>query len=112
MVFAVIHLKTLSIALALLFILATASLALAQQDPQRISGAVVDASDGNPLAGVAVIAKGAGVETRTGPKGRFSLTVPSGHQVHLVFRRKGYRPMTKAIDDSTSAIIVSMKRGK
>lgn len=101
--------KLFTVALAFLLLLGTASLAPAQQD-HRVSGVVVDAGDGSPLAGVTVKAKGAGGQSQTNATGRFSIIVSTGAQLHLVFAKNGYRSVTKAIDDSTSAVIVSMKR--
>lgn len=108
-------LKPLAITLALLVFfvcapLASHSPALAQGNAFRVSGAVVAATGGAPLAGVAVSASGSGGSTRTNAKGRFSLTIAANGPVRLTFSLRGYRPVTKAIDSSTSAVIVSMTK--
>jgi hypothetical protein len=60
-------------------------------DSGRIVGRVLDASQGEPLAGVQVFVQGTTMQTMTGVDGRYALAnVPTG-KLDLGFRRIGYQ---------------------
>jgi outer membrane receptor protein involved in Fe transport len=84
--------RTLIPALVLLLVAASGVLA---QDPGRISGVVVDAEDGKPLAFANVIVMGTGLGTFTKQNGRFTIdAVPAG-TYSLQVMMMGYAAQTK-----------------
>ncbi|MBU1247208.1 MAG: carboxypeptidase-like regulatory domain-containing protein [Proteobacteria bacterium] len=96
------------LATALLILLMTVPSALAGQ--YHVTGLVVAADNGSPLQGVSVSASETGSSASTNASGRFTLDVTTDKPVTLQFFLQGYRTVNKAIDSSTSAIIVSMQK--
>ena len=66
----------------------------------RISGRVMAAVGGEPLAGTQVVVQGTSQVTQTDADGRFTITAPSG-QGSLVFSRLGYASLTAPIANRT-----------
>jgi Ca-activated chloride channel family protein len=64
---------------------------LANMPNRKISGVVVDSSDGSPLPGVSVQIKGTAVGTSTNSQGKYTIDVP-GESGVLVFSFIGYVP--------------------
>ena len=64
---------------------------LANMPNRKISGVVVDSSDGSPLPGVSVQIKGTAVGTSTNSEGKYTIAVPGESSV-LVFSFIGYVP--------------------
>jgi len=67
----------------------------------QISGTVVDADDGTPIAGVNVQVKGKVIGTSTGSDGQFSLTVRQDPPFTLVFSMIGFSKKEIEITQST-----------
>lgn len=79
---------------SLVMLLALVNQAWAQS--QTVTGKVTDASNGQPLPGVAVIVKGTTVGATTGVEGDYSVNVPANGTT-LVFRYIGYESQEVAI---------------
>lgn len=84
------------------FLLAVPALAAAQD---AITGRVVRAEDGAPLAGVAVQVKGGAAMVVTGEEGRYMLRVPPGAST-LVFSLLGYATQEVAIEGRSTVDVV------
>ena len=82
-----------------LTIIAALALAISAFAQGAVSGVVVDASDGYPLPGVAVILKGAGTGVETDLDGKFSIKASNGQT--LVFSCIGYAEREVVISGST-----------
>ena len=67
----------------------------------QVNGIVNQASDGTPLPGVTVMAKGTTVGVVTGIDGGYSINIPEGVEV-LVFSFIGMQAMEVAIDERTT----------
>ncbi|TPE44883.1 SusC/RagA family TonB-linked outer membrane protein [Pontibacter mangrovi] len=67
---------------------------------RAISGKVTDADNGQPLPGVAVIAKGTTVGTTTGLDGSYTINAPESSTT-LVFRFLGYKTIERAINGAS-----------
>ena len=63
-----------------------------------VSGKVVDATDGKPLAGVTVLQKGTSIGTTTNMEGFYSLNVDKGKT--LVFSFIGYSTQEIVVEDA------------
>ncbi|MEC3878147.1 SusC/RagA family TonB-linked outer membrane protein [Parapedobacter sp. 10938] len=66
------------------------------QAQHQITGVVVHAVDGSPLAGVSVSAKNTQYAVATGDNGRFSINVPNDRGI-LVFTYVGFEPKEESI---------------
>ncbi|WCT12020.1 vWA domain-containing protein [Mucilaginibacter jinjuensis] len=75
--------------LALLFLLLISLTGFSQSSNRIITGTVYDATDKNPLVGVAVTIDGTKQGTTTNVQGQFTLTVPQGKEM-LTFSYIGY----------------------
>ncbi len=64
---------------------------------QTVTGIVIDASDGKPMAGVTVAVKGAAAGTVTNQNGSYELVIPEQAQ-YLVFSYVGMKSVEAAID--------------
>lgn len=72
---------------------------LAMAQDRQVTGIVSDQSDGNPIPGVNVVAKGTNVGTATDKDGKFSLSVPANVNT-LVITYVGYTTQEVAIPAS------------
>lgn len=63
-----------------------------------VSGMVLDANTMQPMRDVTVALADAGVETSTDSRGAFHLEQLPAGPAHLVIRRPGFRPVTRAIE--------------
>lgn len=63
-----------------------------------IFGVVRDARNGRPIDFVTVFVKGTTMATETDSDGNYSLKVPAGEQIEIVFRRIGYQETSAKID--------------
>jgi iron complex outermembrane recepter protein len=77
---------------------------LAQAQTRMVTGIVTDLSDGSPMAGVNVVAKGTQLGTSTNSDGRFSLEVPTDVRI-LVFSFIGFPTIEKTIPASNNLIV-------
>lgn len=77
-------------------------------DGNTVSGRVVDASDGSPIIGAAVMVKGTRLGTVSDVDGNFSITLPQGSR-QLTFSFVGYNSQTRTATPGSS-LIVSMKQ--
>ena len=68
---------------------------------QTITGVVTDAADGEPLAGVNILAEGTTIGTVTTLDGNYQITVPDD-VTHLVFSFLGYQRQRVAIQGRTT----------
>ncbi|HEY8389139.1 MAG TPA: TonB-dependent receptor, partial [Parasegetibacter sp.] len=85
----------------------------AQKNTAVINGIVHDENE-NPLSGVNIIILGKTSGTSTREDGSFSLTVPAGRAIALVFSYAGYKTLQKNFllnADESDNIIVRMERG-
>lgn len=98
--------------LAATLLIAGLSAVEAQAQPFRVSGLVVGADNGRPLARAEVVAVETGDSTTTLDNGRFSLVIQPQGMVTLTFSASGYKTVTKQIDMVTSGLIVSMQRAQ
>ena len=55
----------------------------AQAQNKTVTGKVLDAKDGSPIAAASVVAKGTSTGTQTGADGSYKLTVPSSTKVNV-----------------------------
>ncbi|WP_262246169.1 SusC/RagA family TonB-linked outer membrane protein [Parapedobacter soli] len=81
------------------FMLGVLLIGSAYAQDRRISGRVTSSDDGEPIAGVSVLAVGASVASQTDGLGTFSITVPSTVKA-LEFRYLGYVSQTVNIESS------------
>jgi len=81
----------------LIFCLLTCFVSIGMAQTRVISGIVKDKGDGNPLPGVAVIAKGADKSTQTDNKGAYSIQVPGTGPVTLIFRSIGFKTFESVV---------------
>lgn len=63
-----------------------------------VFGVVRDATTGRPIDFVTVFVKGTTVATETDSDGNYSLKVPAGEPIEIVFRRIGYQETSAKID--------------
>ncbi len=87
----------------LILLLSTMGLAWAQE--VQVRGTVISASDGEPMIGVSIVAKGTGRGVSTDLDGQYLITVPSN--AALTFSYVGYHPQTINVD-GRSVINVTM----
>ncbi len=73
-----------------------------------ITGTVVTASSGNPIAQAQVLVTGTTLGTTTDGNGRFRLGGLSGATVNLEIRRIGYRPVRQSVSVGATAVRISM----
>jgi TonB-dependent starch-binding outer membrane protein SusC len=87
---------------AIVFLASSAS-ALHAQATGTVTGRVVDAANGQPIAAAQITVNGTTLGRATGEDGRFTLTaVPAGTQV-LTVRRIGYQQQSRSVAISASA---------
>jgi iron complex outermembrane receptor protein len=79
--------------LLLVSLLALAALPLAAQEEIVVSGVVTSAEDGTPLPDATVSIPALGLDTTTGPDGRYSLAVPPQAQGQTVEMRASFPPL-------------------
>lgn len=72
---------------------------------RSITGTVIDATDGLPLAGVSVKIAGTSIGTQTDPKGRYSISVPDG-SAELEFAFIGYTKQVIKLGNSSTVNVV------
>lgn len=77
---------------------------LANMPNRKISGVVVDSSDGSPLPGVSVQIKGTAVGTSTNSEGKYTIDVPGESSV-LVFSFIGYVPKEMKVGKNDSMTV-------
>ncbi len=79
---------------------------LSAQD-REVKGTVVRAEDKQPLSDAIVSLVGGRVLTRTGPTGRFTISVPAG-AVRLAVRAIGYRRQEVAVGPDESEVVIAL----
>src|SRR5690348_10159633 len=98
-----LHLRRLSRTATAMVICLAASLTLAAQKTQTVSGIVLDAQK-KPIEGSTVQVKQTDIFTSTDRNGRFSLSVPQGKKI-LVVSYVGKPTQEVSIGNQTSIII-------
>ena len=78
----------------LLSLLIVAPAGQAQQPTGRVTGQIIDATNGTGLPGASVQVAGTTVGASAGLDGRFTLVVPATDSLTLLVRRIGYGPKT------------------
>jgi Ca-activated chloride channel homolog len=77
---------------------------LANMSDRKISGTVIDSSDGSPLAGVSVLIKGTKIGTTSDSEGKFNIAV-SGESSVLVFSFVGFASKEVKIGKKDSLVV-------
>ncbi|MEO5589279.1 MAG: TonB-dependent receptor, partial [Gemmatimonadaceae bacterium] len=95
---------TTLLALATSVVVSTAALA----QGNTISGTVVAAQSGNPIAAAQVLVTGTTLGTTTDGNGRFRLSGLSGQSVSIEIRRIGYRPVRQTASVGAAALRIEM----
>jgi TonB-linked SusC/RagA family outer membrane protein len=85
-----------------------AARALAAQSAGTVSGTVVAAGAGTPLADAQVTVEGTTGGTSTDANGRFRLGGLVGETVRLAVRRIGYRPTTEVVRVGTTTVRIAL----
>ena len=96
-----------------LFFIATSFSLFAQKKTATISGVVVDEQD-QPMANVSVIILGKQSGITTNDSGRFTITVPSGKRIAIIFSNTGFNDEPKIFSlnpGEEEVITVQMTRG-
>ena len=94
----------------LIFNLLLSILALqAQENLRTITGTVVDANDGAPIFGVAVMLKGTNTGTVTDWNGKYSIKIPSSGKQILIFSYLGYQKQEISVESGKNIINVNLK---
>lgn len=75
---------------------------LSAQNTRQITGLIVDASQGDPLAGVSVAIKGSTLGAITDVNGKYNIKVQANEKPVLIFRYLGYVTQEIAVEDKTS----------
>lgn len=78
---------------------------------KTITGNVTDSKDGNPLAGVSVLVKGASSGTVTNMDGNFTLTIPEKAST-LIFSYLGYTSKEVAITGASANVVLEAGQTK
>ncbi|MGZ5221004.1 MAG: TonB-dependent receptor plug domain-containing protein, partial [Chitinophagaceae bacterium] len=78
---------------------------------KTISGKVTDSKDGNPLAGVSVLVKGASSGTVTDIDGNFTMTIPEKAST-LIFSYLGYTGKEVAITGASANVVLEAGQTK
>jgi Ca-activated chloride channel family protein len=94
--------------LILLFSAAASSFSLLINEEIEVSGKVVDASTGDPVASASITLKDGSVSTTTAADGTFSLKVPAGTKTILV-SYVGYELKRVSLKKTTTNLIIRLK---
>ena len=94
----------------LIFNLLLAVFALqAQGNLRTITGTVVDANDGTPIFGVAVMLKGTNTGTLTNFDGKYSIKIPSSGKHILTFSYLGYQTQEISVEPNKNIVNINLK---
>jgi len=81
----------------------------AQGNLRTITGTVVDANDGTPIGGVAVMLKGTNTGTVTNFDGKYSIKIPASGKQILIFSYLGYQQQEISVEPDKNIVNVNLK---
>ena len=77
------------------------------EESRIVTGLVIDYYSNAPVNDVHIVVKGTDIGTKSGPKGKFSISVPSGKNT-LIFNKKHYRERTILLKNSQTHLEIKL----